>query len=591
MKKITFFILLVVTALLTSCRKDTENITTEIFPPDPPELEILAKVSLTGVVLNENGAPVVDARVSAGGQQILTDEKGVFIFNDITVNTRAAIVTVQHPDYFHNSRVMYIQPFSKNTVQFRMLSNTAEKFVSNQTGGTVDFGNYSIALPAQGVVTASGQEYSGMVGVAAKWLNPTDTTFCMQAPGRLEGIDAQGQRTGMVSMGMLAVELSGAGGEPLQIKAGYEAGIRIKVPQEIIGRAPATIPLWHFDENTQLWKEEGSATLQNGCYEGKVRHFSFWNCDYPRPTVSVTIRVLTTSGQPVRNTLVTLTFTDGGGQSTGYTDNNGYVSGRIPQSVSLDASVSLNMPGCTGSIYTQSLGAFETNVNITLTVELPAIQTYNLTGQLTDCNGNPVTNGYVTVEGWDTPFTADATGYFDVPLISCPGLNEVSVTGTDFATAAISQVQIVPVIGDSAQAGTMVVCEQLGSYFTYSGGGILFLSDTITISPIDSVPGGPVEGVYGFVWQNNTAAQFSIKDFTGLGSFTCHYFVIEGSSNGTSFTHDCSGASNCANMIFQITEFGGAGGYIGGTYSGTLYNNNQQPPVPITVSGSFRGKY
>ena len=59
------------------------------------------------------------------------------------------------------------------------------------------------------------------------------------------------------------------------------ADIVMPVPSEILNSAPATIPLWHFDEDLGSWVEEGQATLVNGEYVGQVSHFSFWNYDVP----------------------------------------------------------------------------------------------------------------------------------------------------------------------------------------------------------------------------------------------------------------------------------------------------------------------
>ena len=48
---------------------------------------------------------------------------------------------------------------------------------------------------------------------------------------------------------------------------------------------PATFPLYHLNETTGRWTQEGTATLQTDpatgakYYEGTVSHFSTWNAD------------------------------------------------------------------------------------------------------------------------------------------------------------------------------------------------------------------------------------------------------------------------------------------------------------------------
>ena len=79
--------------------------------------------------------------------------------------------------------------------------------------------------------------------MAAKWLNPVSTDFVEQMPGRLRGVTADNELSGMVSLGMLAVELKDATGNKLQIRDGQEAALRMKVPAQLLASAPATIPL------------------------------------------------------------------------------------------------------------------------------------------------------------------------------------------------------------------------------------------------------------------------------------------------------------------------------------------------------------
>ncbi len=55
---------------------------------------------------------------------------------------------------------------------------------------------------------------------------------------------------------MAAVELTGTSGELLQIATGKKATLTLSIPSSLAASAPATIPLWFFDEAKGLWKEE-----------------------------------------------------------------------------------------------------------------------------------------------------------------------------------------------------------------------------------------------------------------------------------------------------------------------------------------------
>ncbi len=58
---------------------------------------------------------------------------------------------------------------------------------------------------------------------------------------------------------MLDVELKSDDGAKLQLKNGKAATLKFPI---VTGQTSTlnTIPLWHFDVNTGIWKEEGSAT-------------------------------------------------------------------------------------------------------------------------------------------------------------------------------------------------------------------------------------------------------------------------------------------------------------------------------------------
>ena len=91
---------------------------------------------------------------------------------------------------------------------------------------------------------------------------------------------------------MMAVELQGASGESLNIAEGSTATLTFPIPQEILGNAPAEIPLWSFNENLGLWVEESVASLQGSNYVGEVSHFSFWNCDAPFELVELSFQLV-----------------------------------------------------------------------------------------------------------------------------------------------------------------------------------------------------------------------------------------------------------------------------------------------------------
>src|SRR5262249_46667295 len=152
--------------------------------------------------------------------------------------------------------------------------------VSGSGGGTVTVqGGGNVVFAGNSFVnTAGNSAYTGTVSVSTYFLNPTASNFTDIMPGTLRGISANNEETGLQSFGMMAVELTGAGGEKLQLGANKTATLTFPIPAGLQASAPATIPLWSFNDTTGLWKEEGFATKQGTNYVGSVSHFSFWNC-------------------------------------------------------------------------------------------------------------------------------------------------------------------------------------------------------------------------------------------------------------------------------------------------------------------------
>lgn len=586
MKKIIVLLLAVVVGLM-ACRKDTVDTDISIVNPTPAKY---VKASIGGIITNENGAPVPDATVYLEQESVKTDQNGVFLFSNKVVNGNGAYIKVEHPQYFHGSRTITVNPATRNNVRIQLLSNTSTQFVSATAGGLADYTNYSVQLPAGGIVTeASGADYTGQVGVAAKWLDPSQKSICDQMPGRLMGLTTDGQLSGMVTMGMLAVELKDDAGHTLQIKNGFEAAIRMKVASSILNSAPATIPLWYFDENAGIWVEEGEAKLVNGYYEGKVKHFSFWNHDYKDPLVEINFKVVDENGAPIENAVVYTTMPSTGMFGYGSTDNTGHILGLVPQNTVLNLEVFLANSNCPDAELVQQIGPFTQNGDICLTVLSQAVLPYTISGNLVNCSGAPVTSGYVQITGQNEVIWVDENGHFEKTILTCVLPQTLTVKGHDFAATKVSPPVTVDVSGGIADFGTITVCETLDQYFIYQAGNLNYQSESLAINAIDSVPGGVIDVMY-LKTDGPFFASFVVEDVTGVGTYSLNYFTSDGVINGQVVAHGCNSPANCAGMTVNITEYNGIGGYIGGTFNGTLndLSGQQQPPPTIQVTGSFR---
>lgn len=98
------------------------------------------------------------------------------------------------------------------------------------------------------------------------------------------------------------------GGKKLQLKKGKQAEIKMPMNTAMLygsenaetATTPASdgdeIPMWYFDEEQRVWKEEGvsvvtadSSTPSGFSLVGKVNHFTWWNVDDVCPTVGINV--------------------------------------------------------------------------------------------------------------------------------------------------------------------------------------------------------------------------------------------------------------------------------------------------------------
>jgi protocatechuate 3,4-dioxygenase beta subunit len=592
--KFLFFLLLGSLLTLAACRKDLD-VTNSSTIEDP--VATYFRATLAGTVVNEAGDPVENATVNLTGTTMKTDKNGVFIFRNVVVKSTGAYVSVAHPDFFHGSRTVLMTPNVRTSVQIRLFKDSNERKINAITGGIADYGDYSISLPANGVVTSSGTTYSGSIVVKARWLDPTSRYFGEMAPGDFTGRRLDGSLSGMVSMGMVAVELLDGSGNKLQVKPGSEATIKMKVPNSMLAKAPAKIPLWSFDEVKGLWIEESEATLSGGFYEGNVKHFTFWNCDYPAPLIELKVLVKDAQGNPVANATVGIKLLPNGGIATGITDSSGCVKGKVPKNEPLELVVYSSAQQCQSPIFAQNIGPYSQNASVTaiITPSSNAVS-FTLKGNVTDCSNNPMKNGYVIIQGGGNRFTAwtDSLGNYSYQFFLCQsGNQDLNLKAYDLTNLKESA-DISLTANPGINTKNISVCATLSELLVYTWpGGALTGVDPITVYN-DSTPGGPVDyltiqGQIGGGPSDQVYIVLTIKDFNGVGTYTPESFIAEGRNGQTSIFHQCNAWAGCTGLTVNVTKEDprGSGGTIEGNWSGMVPDNSSQPPTMISVSGNF----
>lgn len=404
-------------------------------------------------------------------------------------------------------------------------------------------------------------------------------------PGDLRGIDDAGELKGLTTYGMTAVELTGTSGELLQIATGKKASLSIPLPAASLATAPASIPLWYFDEANGLWKQEGTAAKTGSSYVGEVSHFSYWNCDLPNAIVPLTFTIMDASGNPLGDTYVQITTVPSTwGHIGGNTDATGYVSIFVTPNTQYLLEV-FAYCGFYSPIYSQTFSVANTAVNLG-NIIVPVLNTANLTGIVTDCNNVPVTNGYVYIQnaGEYSRLSLSNTGSFSYATLLCSGTPTISLIAEDVAASQQSTaVSYTLVPGTNAIPPIQACGISTARYFNYTINSVNYAFATPADSVLNSSNGvNSSTSVYAYQPFTGRYANL-IFSHTGIGINSVQpmeYFRV------TELTDSIALPTN---IPVHITEYGAVGEFISGNFSCTL--TGALPPNNVfNIFGSFRAR-
>jgi len=579
--KRSLYALLIFTAVLFfSCQKEFSIDNGSI----DQSTDLVTKVSssVSGFVTDDNNAAVMGATVQFGTSTITTDKYGYFEAKNVQVVKTAAVVTVIKPGYFKGIKTYIAAEGKAAFFRIKLIPKTNVGNINGTSGGAVTLANgLSIVLPAGAVVNAAtNSAYTGTVNIAASWIDPVAADLNSIMPGDLRGTDKDGALKLLQTFGMAAVELTGASGELLQVAAGKKATLTLSIPASLVSSAPASIPLWYFDEAKGLWKEEGSATKTGNSYTGEVNHFSFWNYDVPGNYVQFDCILKDIAGNPVPFALVQITVTATNSSGWGYTDGSGHVGGAVPnnEQLLLEVFPSFN---CGAPVYTQSFTTTTVNISlgvITITNNLMA----TVSGTVTDCSNNPVTNGYILIsEGnYYSRYSLSNTGTFSFVTLLCTNNFPVTIIAQDMTALQTSNPLPYSLQYGSNAIGNITACgSQIPEFVNYTINGV---SHALSAPPDNiSETGYNPNNIYISAWGANS--------FAGIGYDRPNPPNTLGNLTGfmSSYLNDSLTVINP--IPVNITEFGNIGQYVSGNFSGTM-TSMLNPSVTYTITCNFRTK-
>ena len=396
-KPLPTLVLLAFAALILigiACNKDAgSNSTTNTNPNNIPAEQIVT-ASLQGRVVDGNGLPVQGAAVTSGTAGTTTDVDGVFSFTNISMSNRFGYVQAAKSGYFTGSKSIITSGGASNYVSIRLMAENAVNSFPAPTGGVIPVPTGDTLIFGDStIVTAAGSTlYTGTVSVNAVALNPTDSLLYNSMPGDLRGIGSNGEETGLQSFGIIDVQLRDVSGNALQIAAGRTVTVTWGIPASLQSVAPASVPLWYFNDTTGRWVQQGAAIRTGNSYVGQVSHFTWWTCAAPIATVNFNVTFKDQYGNPLAYAYYIFQSQNFGTRG-GYTNAAGFAQGLIPRGASVTIKIVSQCGTLLGGVNVgpalgdQPLGTVTVNT-------IGGLLT--LTGTVVNCSNAPVDSGFVS---------------------------------------------------------------------------------------------------------------------------------------------------------------------------------------------------
>lgn len=287
-----------------------------------------------GKIVDENSNPIAGVTITMAGMTTTTDADGKFTLNGVSVLERFAYLTAEKAGYLKGSRAVIPHEGVTDMNIMLLPMNVTETFESGEPHNVLLPNNVKIAFDGA-FMTENGTAYNGDIDVIVNHLDAADPNVFVKMPGALLGQRTDGTISGMETYGMVNVELRGDNGEKLQIMTGHTAEVVLPIAPNQLDTAPATIPLWHFNETSGMWEEQGFSRKVGNKYYGTVSHFSWWNNDYAYVVATLHVTVKNSDGSPVNGVRVTITRQAGSTgdvlMDLGTTGVNGTLSAGVPR--------------------------------------------------------------------------------------------------------------------------------------------------------------------------------------------------------------------------------------------------------------------
>lgn len=230
-------------------------------------------------IVSANDVPVVDgATVRVNGVATTTNAQGYF-FLEVPQAPRY-VLHIKKPGYQLMSRVLWEQAIAGRYRLIRATTRTVDPTrtidVTESRDGQ-DRLPARLQIPANSLVDPTGKLPTGSLQLELSSIDQRDPVGRM--PGDWGARNRRGQQVGIETFGAVEINVRDAAGTRFNLAPGKTATVFLPMDSSQVSGAPGFTPVWFYDENTGLWREEGNALKSGGYMRAIVQHFSIVNAD------------------------------------------------------------------------------------------------------------------------------------------------------------------------------------------------------------------------------------------------------------------------------------------------------------------------
>ncbi len=269
LRNLSFLVVIIFASLyLKSCKVDDEGTTNPV---------LTGNGIVQGKVMDVNGNGMGGVLVSSGIRQATTNALGIFELTEVAEGNRG-LINFSKDGFVSTQKIVKVVDLKKSYTEAVLWEVGITKTINTDIPQTVSTDGVKVKFQANAIVDSKGNAYSGNAEVRLTYFDPTHSAFFDAFPGEFKGVEQSGAEVDIVSFGFIDVEIFN-GSEKLQLADGKPAEITMPLPAAFAANAPASMPLWFYDNDKGKWMEYSVATKTGDEYIGEVTHFTRINLD------------------------------------------------------------------------------------------------------------------------------------------------------------------------------------------------------------------------------------------------------------------------------------------------------------------------